>query len=58
LIVFSKINKKDGYVKFVRFFDFYRRYPDKITKEFPNIYNTKRIICLYIEGEYDYTSLG
>jgi len=31
-----------------------RHHRNKIRKEFPNIYNTKRIICLYIEDEYDY----
>ncbi len=31
-----------------------RHHRNKIRKEFPTIYNTKRIICLYIEDEYDY----
>ncbi len=27
---------------------------NKIRKEFPDIYNNKRIICLYIEDEFDF----
>ena len=31
---------------------------NRIRKEFPQIYQDKRIICLYIEDEYDYMENG